>query len=167
MLVLEVVSKRPVSVTLHLLFATLERRKELEPKCVPQLILGSLLRTCGSAIGQFFPSPWKQPQKSLRKWTRPISLLVSEVANQYYINGNSSLQHQAVSFISTDMDKGRVEVPWFLERGVSSIRLYNLISIQDKLNITFFVFFSIVDWCHECPRILDYICRVSFPFFVS
>ena len=91
MLVLEVVSKRPVSVTLHLLFATLERRKELEPKCAPQLIVGSLLMTRRSAIGQFFPSPWKQSQKSLRKWTRPISLLVSKVANQYYINGNSSL----------------------------------------------------------------------------
>ena len=65
------------------------------------------------------------------------------------------------------MDKGRVEVPWFLERGVSLIRLYNLISIQDKLSITCFVFFSIVDWCHECPRILDYVCRVRFPFIVS
>ena len=54
MLVLEVVSKRPVSVTLHLLIATLERRKELEPKCAPQLILGSLLMTRRSAIGQFF-----------------------------------------------------------------------------------------------------------------
>ena len=66
------------------------------------------------------------------------------------------------------MPKGRVEVPWFLERGVSLIRLYNLKSIQDKLSITCFVFFfSIVDWCHECPRILDYVRRVSFPFFVS
>ena len=65
------------------------------------------------------------------------------------------------------MDKGRVEVPWFLERGVSSIRLYNLKSMQDTLSITCFVFFSIVDWCHECPTILDYVCRVRFPFYVS
>ena len=66
------------------------------------------------------------------------------------------------------MPKGRVEVPWFLERGVSSIRLCNLKSMQDKLSITCFVFFfSIVDWRHECPRILDYVCRVRFPFYVS
>ena len=80
----------------------------------------------GDAPVSYWPI-FSQFQKSLRKLTRPISLLVSKVANQYYINGNSSLQHQAVSFISTDMDKGRVEVPWFLERGVSSIRLYNLL----------------------------------------
>ena len=29
-------------------------RRELEPKCVPQLLLGSLLGTRRSAIGQFF-----------------------------------------------------------------------------------------------------------------
>ena len=33
---------------------TLEARRELEPKCVPQLFLGSLLETCQSAIGQLF-----------------------------------------------------------------------------------------------------------------
>ena len=32
-------------------------REELEPKCVPQLILRSLLGTCRSAIGQFSPIP--------------------------------------------------------------------------------------------------------------
>jgi len=37
-------------------FATLETRKELEPKYVPQLLLGSLLGARRSAIGQlFFP----------------------------------------------------------------------------------------------------------------
>ena len=35
--------------------ATLETRKELEPKCVPQLLVGSLLGTDRSTIGQFFP----------------------------------------------------------------------------------------------------------------
>ena len=34
------------------LFTILEKRGELEPKCVPQLFLGSLLRTRWSAIGQ-------------------------------------------------------------------------------------------------------------------
>ena len=35
-------------------FATLETKKELEPKCVLQLFLGSLLGMRRSAIGQFF-----------------------------------------------------------------------------------------------------------------
>ena len=35
-------------------FAILETRGELEPKRVPQLFLGSLLRTRRSAIGQIF-----------------------------------------------------------------------------------------------------------------
>ena len=35
-------------------FATLETRRELEPKCVPRLFLGLLQGTCYSAIGQFF-----------------------------------------------------------------------------------------------------------------
>ena len=33
------------------LLATLETKRELEPKCVPKLLLGSLLVTCRSAIG--------------------------------------------------------------------------------------------------------------------
>ena len=36
-----------------LLFVTLETKRELEPKCLPQLFLGSLLETRRSAIGQF------------------------------------------------------------------------------------------------------------------
>ena len=35
-------------------FATLETKRELEPKCVPQLFPGSLLGMRRSAIGQFF-----------------------------------------------------------------------------------------------------------------
>ena len=39
-------------------FPTLETtKKKLEPKCVPQLFLESLLGTSQSAIGQFFPCP--------------------------------------------------------------------------------------------------------------
>ena len=38
-------------------FATLETRRELESKYVPQLFLGSLRGTRRSAIGQFFPCP--------------------------------------------------------------------------------------------------------------
>ena len=56
--------------------ATLEARRELEPKCIPQLIMGSLLGTHRLAIGQFFPSSRKQSQKSLQKLTRPSFLLV-------------------------------------------------------------------------------------------
>ena len=36
---------------------TLEMRRELEPKRVPQVFLGSLLGTRRSAIGQFFCCP--------------------------------------------------------------------------------------------------------------
>ena len=36
-------------------FATWKTRRELEPKCVPQKLLGSLLGTRRSVIGQFFP----------------------------------------------------------------------------------------------------------------
>ena len=43
-------------------FATLETRKGLEPKCFPQLILGLLLGTRRSAIGQFFPSLVSVPE---------------------------------------------------------------------------------------------------------
>ena len=35
----------------HYPFAVSETRRELKPKCVPQLFLGSLLRTRRSAIG--------------------------------------------------------------------------------------------------------------------
>ena len=38
-------------------FTTLEMRRALEPKCIPQLFMGSLLRMRWSAIGQFFPCP--------------------------------------------------------------------------------------------------------------
>ena len=39
------------------LFATSETRKKLEAKYAPHLILGSLLETCRSAIGQYVPFP--------------------------------------------------------------------------------------------------------------
>ena len=35
-----------------------KQKQKLEPKCVPQLLLGSLLGTRQSAIGQLFPCPW-------------------------------------------------------------------------------------------------------------
>ena len=35
----------------------LETRRKIEPKCVPQVFLGTLLGTRLSAIGQFFPCP--------------------------------------------------------------------------------------------------------------
>ena len=47
----------------NLALATLEKRRELEPKCVPQLFLGSLLGTRRLAIGQFFPFPSKRGVK--------------------------------------------------------------------------------------------------------
>ena len=46
-----------------LTFTTLETRGELEPKYVPQLLLGSLLGTRQSAIGQCFsPLPKTVPE---------------------------------------------------------------------------------------------------------
>ena len=55
-----------------IILATLETKRELEPKCV----MGSLLGTRRSAIG-----PHKHSQKSLGNLTRVISLSVSKVAN--------------------------------------------------------------------------------------
>ena len=57
--------------------ATLEMRKELEPKCVPQWFLGLLLGTRLSAIGQCF----SLSQVTIRKTTWPSLLLISKVAN--------------------------------------------------------------------------------------
>ena len=45
--------------------ATLETRKELEPKCVPQLFVGSLLGTDRSTIGQFFSPVPSNSSRSL------------------------------------------------------------------------------------------------------
>ena len=42
---------------ISLKFATLETRGEMEPRCAPQLFLGSLLATRRSAIGQFLLFP--------------------------------------------------------------------------------------------------------------
>ena len=60
-------------------YTTLETRGELEPNCVSQLSLGSLLGTRRSAIGQL------QFQKSLRKLPQPSFFLVSKVANSVYL----------------------------------------------------------------------------------
>ena len=64
-------------------FATLESRRELEPKCVPQLFLGRLLEMCRSAIGQFFSLFLKwESQKSLLNVAQPQPgvFLVSKLA---------------------------------------------------------------------------------------
>ena len=54
-------------------------RKELEPKCVPQLCLGSLLVRRQSAIGQFFSlSQVTIPKVNLAQFT---SHFISKVAN--------------------------------------------------------------------------------------
>ena len=69
-----------------LTFTTLEMRRERGVKWVPRLFLGSLLGTRRSAIGQCFPRPKLQTQKSLRKSTHPtlkwqIGTLRSEDGN--------------------------------------------------------------------------------------
>ena len=61
----DIVSSVRINLMFGMLFATLERRRELEPKCVSQLFLGSLLETRQSAIGHFFP-PGNSP-RSLRE----------------------------------------------------------------------------------------------------
>ena len=55
----------------------IDARSKLEPKCVPQLFLGLLLGIHQLAIGQSFPCPLKQSQKSLQNLT-----LVAKVANK-------------------------------------------------------------------------------------
>ena len=62
------------------------------------------------------------------------------------------------------MDKNRVEVPWFLERGVSEsqccfVGLF-VKTNRRKFTLTFSFRFS-VDRSHEYPRILDNLRRVS------
>ena len=59
-----------------IIFATLEAKRELEPKSISQFVMGSLLGTRRSAIG-----PLKPSQKSLGNLTRVISPSVSKVAN--------------------------------------------------------------------------------------
>jgi len=59
-----------------IIFATLETKRELEPKCVPQFAMVSLLGRRWSAIG-----PQKHSQKSLGNLTPVISLPVSKVEN--------------------------------------------------------------------------------------
>ena len=49
----------------------LETRTELEPKCIPQLFLGSLLETRWSAIGLFSPSLVAVPEAFAEKVTPP------------------------------------------------------------------------------------------------
>ena len=56
------------------LFSTLELRRTLEPKCVPQWFLGSLLGTWRSAIGQFFPVPGESPRSLCEGQLGPVSL---------------------------------------------------------------------------------------------
>ena len=59
-----------------IIFATLEKKRELEPKSISQFVMGSLLERRWSAIG-----PLKHSQKSFGKLTRVISLSVSKVTN--------------------------------------------------------------------------------------
>ena len=56
------------------LFATLDMRWELEPKCVPQSFLGPLLETRRSAIGHFFPVPSNSPRIHCESYLDPVSL---------------------------------------------------------------------------------------------
>ena len=57
----DIVGSVRINLMFGMLFPTLETRRELEPKCVPQLFLGSLLEARQSAIGHFFP-PGNSPR---------------------------------------------------------------------------------------------------------
>ena len=61
----------------HAIRHFIDARSKLEPKGVPQLFLGLLLGMIRLAIGQSFPCPLKQSQKSLQKLT-----LVAKVADK-------------------------------------------------------------------------------------
>ena len=56
-------------------FNTLEIRRALEPKCVPQLLMGSLLGMRWSAIGQFFPVPSKSLKSPCASKLDPVPFL--------------------------------------------------------------------------------------------
>lgn len=92
------------SISLSLLrpFATSNRRGKLEPKCVPQLLLGSLLGTCQSARGQslFFLSlvttqealtkvNWAQfPSRFFSNECRLLAFSLFSVCNTLRIHGS-------------------------------------------------------------------------------
>ena len=71
------------------LFATLETSGELEPKCVPQVLLGSLLGTWRSLAVSYWPLfvvlSYKHSQKSWRKFSRPSFRLSCKVANLHLL----------------------------------------------------------------------------------
>ena len=59
--------------------ATLEKRRELEPKLnvkYRKCFRDRNWRRADQLLANFFPCPWQQSQKSLRKLTRPSSLYV-------------------------------------------------------------------------------------------
>ena len=60
------------------LFSTLEPRRNLEPKCVPQLFLGSLLGTRRSPIGQFSPVPGESPRGLCEGELGPVSFSIQK-----------------------------------------------------------------------------------------
>ena len=85
-------------------FATLETRRRLEPKCVPQLILGSLLGTRQAAIGHFFSPVPGYSSRSLCE----IFILVSVVANVCFNVSNEELS------VSKASNKKAVDIFLFL-----------------------------------------------------
>ena len=107
----------------------------LEPKCVPQFLVGSLLGTRWSAIGQFFPSPLQQSQKSLRRLTRPRFL--SKVANWFCCKPDFAkkklshaitrlwiLKDQPTNVISQKVLFTRIDTSSFIQR--NRMPLFNL-----------------------------------------
>ena len=76
-------------------------RKELEPKCVPQLCLGSLLGTSQSAVSQVF----SLSQVTIRKSTWPSLLLISKVANYPIFLGVSLIPQRCVQGMQDRYDR--------------------------------------------------------------
>ena len=67
-------------------FATLETKRELGPKCVPQLFLGSSLVTCRSAIGQFLSN---SPRNLFESQLDPLSSFLKSRMSKERLHSSS------------------------------------------------------------------------------
>ena len=82
-------------------FATLETRRELEPKCVPQLFLGWLREMRRSAIGHLFPL-------SLATISEVFAKVYSAQFPSRFLSGELSTMNQ--SELKVNVTRGKTHV---------------------------------------------------------
>ena len=111
-------------------FASLETRnsKELEPKYVPQVFLGSQLGTRRSAICKFFPYPQQQTQNSLRILYLSLATVLEVFAK---VDFCGLLQFCLIVFCRTVTTK-----PLHVTLNAQKLILKTLLFIQTELSVT-------------------------------